>query len=274
MDTPSDLSTQSRSAITQALNAALITGIDFYTRSKLAHWNVQGVMFFELHRFFDTLAEHASDANDRVAERIRALGGLAMGSTQDQTAYSRLSPFRVESYADRAVAQQVFRTLKSYLKPLREARDIAAQQGDPETENMLSEIVTTFEKDGFFLAATIGPPDRLAPLGALALAGHAPVPGAVAHHGLALRARRRRGHRARGHHRGPRLLERRQGLRRRASLALRHQKRDALGVDQTHLVLALAQAAALHHGDPSRALGVRLPQRPRAERLLGLGRTL
>ncbi len=58
----------------QALHGALQTTYDLYRATHLAHWNVRGPQFPQLHLMFETQYNELWLALDAVAERIRSLG--------------------------------------------------------------------------------------------------------------------------------------------------------------------------------------------------------
>ena len=45
-----------------------------FTKTKNAHWNVEGIDFYDKHKFFEEQANQLNDLVDSVAERIRTLG--------------------------------------------------------------------------------------------------------------------------------------------------------------------------------------------------------
>jgi len=48
-----------------------------YTKTRNAHWNVEGTDFHSMHIFFESQYEQLDDVMDSVAERIRQLGHYA-----------------------------------------------------------------------------------------------------------------------------------------------------------------------------------------------------
>ncbi len=52
------------------------------TQVKQAHWNVKGMDFYQLHLLFDEMATELEEYIDLVAERVTALGGLAVGTAR------------------------------------------------------------------------------------------------------------------------------------------------------------------------------------------------
>ncbi|NTV37041.1 MAG: DNA starvation/stationary phase protection protein, partial [Anaerolineaceae bacterium] len=59
-------------------------------KTRRSHWNVSGPGFFEFHILFDSQYEQLNDISDEIAERVRMLGGIAIGSLQEFTKYTRL----------------------------------------------------------------------------------------------------------------------------------------------------------------------------------------
>jgi starvation-inducible DNA-binding protein len=61
-----------------------------YTKTRNYHWNVVGPQFNDLHKFLETQYEELEDIVDDVAERIRALGGKAIGTLAEFLKHTRL----------------------------------------------------------------------------------------------------------------------------------------------------------------------------------------
>lgn len=56
---------------------ALANTFVMYFKAQAYHWNVEGINFPQMHKFFGKLYEELSDAIDPFAEQIRALGEYA-----------------------------------------------------------------------------------------------------------------------------------------------------------------------------------------------------
>lgn len=72
-----------RIEIVTFLEKTLASILDLYAQLKQAHWNIKGKEFISLHLLFDKIAEEVEEQADIVAERIMALGGTALGTTQE-----------------------------------------------------------------------------------------------------------------------------------------------------------------------------------------------
>lgn len=61
------------------LNEILADSTILYALYKKHHWNVAGPTFYQLHLLFDKHAEEQLELIDQLAERVQALGGIAVG---------------------------------------------------------------------------------------------------------------------------------------------------------------------------------------------------
>lgn len=64
----------------EKLKILLATNFSFYLKLHFFHWNVTGPNFPQYHEFFETLYNEVWEANDSIAEHIRAAKGYAPGS--------------------------------------------------------------------------------------------------------------------------------------------------------------------------------------------------
>jgi starvation-inducible DNA-binding protein len=152
---PSQLGADERATIAGALNANLADGLDLWTQLKLAHWNVRGPLFPSLHPLFETMASGLALHNDAIAERAVTLGALARGSARHVARASRLPDYPDETTRDLAHVELLAERIVLYLAHLREGRAIAEKNGDTDTVDLYTQIITEFEKHAWFLRATL-----------------------------------------------------------------------------------------------------------------------
>ncbi len=79
-----------RHSVVDILNNALANEIVLSQKTRSAHWNVSGVGFLELHILFDSQYKQLNEISDEIAERVRMLGGIAIGSLQEFINFARL----------------------------------------------------------------------------------------------------------------------------------------------------------------------------------------
>ena len=136
------------------LNTLLADEYVLYTKTRNAHWNIQGANFIELHTFFESQYVVLEVTIDNVAERIRALGHFAMGSLRDFTALSRIS----EQNHDFTDAKNIIKTLmedhEAVIRSLRkEIGDVGEKLKDAGTADFLTGLMEQHEKMAWMLRA-------------------------------------------------------------------------------------------------------------------------
>jgi len=79
-----------RHSVVEILNNTLANEAVLTAKTRNAHWNVSGVSFFELYILFDSQYKLLNDISDEIAERVRMLGGIAIGSLEEFIDFSRV----------------------------------------------------------------------------------------------------------------------------------------------------------------------------------------
>lgn len=69
-----------RKKVADELSKLLANEYVLFTKTKNAHWNVEGLDFYDKHQLFDNQANQLASTIDSVAERIRTLGFAAPAS--------------------------------------------------------------------------------------------------------------------------------------------------------------------------------------------------
>jgi len=77
MKTNIGISEENRSAVAAQLGKLLADEFVLYTKTRNAHWNVEGVNFHSMHIFFEKQYGELDELMDSVAERIRKIGHYA-----------------------------------------------------------------------------------------------------------------------------------------------------------------------------------------------------
>jgi starvation-inducible DNA-binding protein len=152
---PSKLPEKARSAIAETLNARLADGLDLHGQIKVAHWNIKGPQFPSLHPLFETFAGSLAEHNDEIAERAVTLGGLAYGTARHVGKASRLPDYPQETTRDMEHVRLLAERFEIYLEGLRESRGAAEENGDTDTVDLLTAIITEVEKHAWFLRASL-----------------------------------------------------------------------------------------------------------------------
>lgn len=153
---PSQLPESTRSLIVAALNERLADGLDLHSQIKVAHWNIKGPQFAALHPLFETFAVSLAAHNDSIAERAVTLGGKAYGTARHVAAASKLPEYPQETTRDLDHVKLLAERIEGYLHGVRTSRALGDELKDTDTVDLLTGIITEFEKHAWFLRATLG----------------------------------------------------------------------------------------------------------------------
>jgi starvation-inducible DNA-binding protein len=152
---PSHLPETSRTRLADALNSVLADGLDLHSQIKVAHWNIKGPQFAALHPLFETFAIGLAVHTDAVAERAVTLGGRAYGTARHVAKASRLPDYPADTTRDVDHVALLADRFEAFLAGVRTARTAGEQLGDTDTVDLLTGIVTEFEKHAWFLRASL-----------------------------------------------------------------------------------------------------------------------
>ena len=152
---PSHLSETARADIADALNARLADGLDLHSQIKVAHWNIKGPQFAALHPLFETFAVSLANHNDSVAERAVTLGAKAFGTVRHVAKVSTLPEYPRDATRDLEHVKLLAERIEKYLDGTRAARGVGEKLGDTDTVDLLTGIITEFEKHAWFLRASL-----------------------------------------------------------------------------------------------------------------------
>ena len=134
------------------LNKALAETKLETAKAQTFHWNVKGMAFGPLHALFQTIYEDHFEAEDTLAERMRALGQTADGRLSEVLATSDLSESAPEMKAQEmisALADDQWH-LSETLYALAKA---AEADGDQVTADMATERSSVHDKFAWMLRA-------------------------------------------------------------------------------------------------------------------------
>jgi len=145
MKKTNSLGSKAATPLCKSLNLVLADSYALMSLTHLAHWNVEGPGFFALHTAFQTQYEELFVAIDEIAERLRALGAYAIGGLATHAAAAQMkefvSPLPQEEYVRALLAAN-----EKLVKDAMNARDLAGEVNDPETQDLMTVRITLHQK--------------------------------------------------------------------------------------------------------------------------------
>ena len=138
------LSDQERKGVGDMLNALLADEYVLYTNTRNYHWNVVGPQFHDLHKF------------DEVAERVRALGGTALGSLTAFLKQTRLKEQPGQSASTLEMVKNLLISHEAIIQSLRvDLESCADKFHDMGTNDFLTGLMERHEKMAWMLRAML-----------------------------------------------------------------------------------------------------------------------
>jgi starvation-inducible DNA-binding protein len=141
-----------RIPVVEILNASLANEAVLTQKTRNAHWNVSGKDFFELHILFETQYKQLNEISDKLAGRVRMLGGIAIASFEEFVKHAQIMehdseiPNNLHLLADH---ETVIRILRENI------RKCSEEYEDEGTVELLVGVMSLHEKIAWMLRAYI-----------------------------------------------------------------------------------------------------------------------
>ncbi|MFJ7954223.1 Dps family protein [Lysinibacillus sp. NPDC096418] len=141
--------------LNKELNKLVSTWSVLYTKLHNYHWYVTGNAFFTLHEKFEELYNEVTLNLDEIAERILSKGGKPVATLKEHLEYSYIE----EATGKETTIQMVETTISDFeklMKALNSTMELAAEEGDDRTEDLLNAMYQSIEKHAWMLKAFLG----------------------------------------------------------------------------------------------------------------------
>ncbi|MEM6637111.1 MAG: DNA starvation/stationary phase protection protein [Pseudomonadota bacterium] len=152
--TAATLSTDAQAHIADALNQCVAETAVTTMMAQNFHWNVTGMAFGPLHALFQEIYEDHFEAQDDLAERIRAIGGHAEGTLAGMVERSKVAENDGRG-TDRDMIKALLEAEETVAATLAGCGELAAGNGDALTEDVCIARGQAHEKFAWMLRAHI-----------------------------------------------------------------------------------------------------------------------
>ncbi len=141
-------------AVATELSKLLADEFVLYTKTRNAHWNVEGPDFHTKHLFFEQQYEQLDDTMDSVAERIRQLGHYAPATLQSFLQLTHLTEKLSQPNDSLGFIRELLTDHENIIIFLREnINRFANEYGDAGTSDYITGLMEEHEKMAWFLRA-------------------------------------------------------------------------------------------------------------------------
>lgn len=156
MKTEIGINEANRSAVAKELSKILADETVLYNKTKNAHWNLEGVDFYEKHKFFETQFMQINELIDNVAERIRTIGHYAPATLKSFLALTHLTEGTSEKNDSQGFIKELLADHQSIIIILREhIKPFANEYHDAGTSDFITGLMETHEKMAWFLRSNL-----------------------------------------------------------------------------------------------------------------------
>jgi starvation-inducible DNA-binding protein len=150
----SPMSADQRREIADMVANVLADEYCLFVNTQGLHWNVEGPLFYSLHKLTESQYRELFESIDALAERIRALGLPAPQSFKEFADRSILADLPEGAELQSRIEQMIV----DYERAVRRATlvvQLAEANGDIKTADLLTERVGVYEENAWMLRATI-----------------------------------------------------------------------------------------------------------------------
>ncbi len=141
-----------RRGVVELLSTLLADEYVLYTKTRNYHWNVVGMQFNDLHKFFEAQYEALDEVIDEVAERARSLGGRALGTLAEFAERTRLKEEPKKTPEAKQMLANLLADHETLVRELRADLQTAMDKfGDAGTSDFLTGLMEKHEKTAWML---------------------------------------------------------------------------------------------------------------------------
>lgn len=147
-----EISDKNLKEVATLLNTMLADEYVLYTKTRNAHWNIQGDNFIELHKLFESQYDALDIIIDDTAERVRALGHFALGSLKDFLRVTQLNEQNEDFSDQNHIIKTLLEDHESVIHSLRNHITIIADEfKDLGTADFVTGLLEQHEKIAWML---------------------------------------------------------------------------------------------------------------------------
>ena len=154
MNTNIGISPKNLEAVSTELSKLLADEFVLYTKTRNAHWNIEGSDFHSIHVFFEQQYNQLDEYMDSVAERIRQLGHYAPATLQSFLALTHLTEKLGEKNDSLGFIKELLIDHENIIIFLREnINRFANEYGDAGTSDFITGLMEKHEATAWMLRA-------------------------------------------------------------------------------------------------------------------------
>ena len=154
MEAKIGITQENRQAVAEQLAKLLADEYVLYTKTRNAHWNIEGEDFLSKHKFFEDQYSKLDEFIDSVAERIRKIGHYAPATLKNFLSLTHLSEYSERKNNSLGFIKDLLADHETIIEFIRgNINPIANDYSDAGTSDFLTGIMEEHEQMAWFLRA-------------------------------------------------------------------------------------------------------------------------
>ncbi len=135
----------------EILRGVLSDSFVVYMKTIAVHWNYHGPKFFSVHKLTEGQYQNQAEAIDEIAERVRALGGIAPISLKDILADSNIAELTTANQEQDFLVSQLVASNQTLAEKATKAAKKLEELGDLYSHDMVVQRIGAHEKAAWML---------------------------------------------------------------------------------------------------------------------------
>lgn len=140
-----------------ALKQYLANTIVYKSVSHGYHWNVEGPLFTQYHKFFEKIYEDVDDTIDTIGEWLRKFDVIAPYTLEEFVQLNNMPDMKIESNSPITMSKVLLNANEKLLSDIRVMLTLSNQQNEQGLLNFLAERQERHEFYGWWLRSSIKP---------------------------------------------------------------------------------------------------------------------
>jgi len=154
LETPSDLPSNGREAIANAVNGLVADAFALYLKTKNFHWHMSGSHYRDYHLLLDEHGDQIFAMTDVLAERVRKLGYTTIRSIGHVAELQSIRDDNRDFVKPLDALSELMKDNRHFTASQREAHRLCDQFGDVATASILEVYIDETERRTWFLYET------------------------------------------------------------------------------------------------------------------------
>jgi starvation-inducible DNA-binding protein len=142
---------QDRKKIVDILTRLVSDEYILYTKTRNYHWNITGIQFNDLHKFFESQYEELDNIIDEVAERIRQLGAKSNATLGEFIKNGKIKEEPGKYPDSKTMLTNLLHDNEYVIRALRADVDACTKHNDAGTADFLTGLMEQHEKMAWML---------------------------------------------------------------------------------------------------------------------------